>query len=219
ANTLSCQSTTVDSCCSPTNGLVVLALQWIVGYGPSDEFTVHGLWPDTCEGKQLGSTGCDASRIYTDAGTRVKAANSALYTRMNTYWPSYKDDNNLFWSHEWSKHGTCVTTLDPDCYGTSYTANKDLVDYFSKALDLRDEFDLYAALKASSIVPGKAYPVETIRTAISKAYGASVKLDCTSKKLTEVALNFYVRGKDSYEITDVLSAGSCSGSVTFPVKY
>lgn len=42
ASTVSCQSTNVDSCCSPKNGLVVLALQWIVGYGPSDEFTVHG---------------------------------------------------------------------------------------------------------------------------------------------------------------------------------
>lgn len=53
----------VDSCCSPKYGLVVLALQWVPGYGPADEFTIHGmskairnslfsrselgLWPDT----------------------------------------------------------------------------------------------------------------------------------------------------------------------------
>lgn len=33
----------VDSCCSPKYGLVVLALQWVPGYGPADEFTIHGV--------------------------------------------------------------------------------------------------------------------------------------------------------------------------------
>lgn len=43
ANVLSCHWTnTVDSCCSPKYGLVVLALQWMPGFGPNDEFTVHG---------------------------------------------------------------------------------------------------------------------------------------------------------------------------------
>ena len=32
----------VDSCCSPKYGLVVLALQWVPGFGPADEFTIHG---------------------------------------------------------------------------------------------------------------------------------------------------------------------------------
>lgn len=34
----------VDSCCSPKYGLVVLALQWVPGYGPADEFTIHGTY-------------------------------------------------------------------------------------------------------------------------------------------------------------------------------
>ena len=43
ASTISCHwSGPVDECCSPKYGLVVLALQWFPGWGPSDEFTIHG---------------------------------------------------------------------------------------------------------------------------------------------------------------------------------
>ena len=43
ASTLSCHwSGSVDACCSPKYGLVVLALQWSPGWGPNDEFTIHG---------------------------------------------------------------------------------------------------------------------------------------------------------------------------------
>lgn len=43
ASTVSCHwSGSVDACCSPKYGLVVLALQWSPGWGPSDEFTIHG---------------------------------------------------------------------------------------------------------------------------------------------------------------------------------
>lgn len=48
ATTLSCHWTgTVDACCSPKYGLVVLTLQWSPGYGPSDEFTIHGKLENT----------------------------------------------------------------------------------------------------------------------------------------------------------------------------
>lgn len=43
-NALSCTRTAGGSCCSPANGLVVLAQQWYKGLGPADAFTMHGLW-------------------------------------------------------------------------------------------------------------------------------------------------------------------------------
>lgn len=134
-DSLSCQTTTADSCCSPTYGLVVLTLQWIPGWGPSDEFTVHGKFNSNLsdsliftnhstmlfrfmarylvstylilqsidinvyvfisDGNQLSSSGCDTSRSSTTIATVVENADSALYTRMNTYWPSYNGDNNV----------------------------------------------------------------------------------------------------------------------------
>lgn len=66
ADVLSCsaESSGVSSCCLPEMGLLLLVQQWYNGLGPADEFTMHGLWPDTCSGGQGPASGCDANRIY-----------------------------------------------------------------------------------------------------------------------------------------------------------
>ncbi|CAO3607777.1 unnamed protein product [Mucor hiemalis] len=218
-NVLSCHwSGTVDSCCSPKYGLVVLSLQWAPGWGPNDEFTVHGLWPDTCSGGQTGADGCDTSRSSSTVATIINNANSTLSNRMNTFWPSNTGDNNKFWSHEWTKHGTCVSTLRPTCYGTSYKQYEDVIDYFEQTLDLRDTYDFFGALNKNGVSVGSSYNVETIRSAIEKEYGAKVKLDCKSGVLNEIHAYFYVRGKTGYELTDALTKGTCTGAVKFPKK-
>jgi len=58
-------------------------------------WTLHGLWPqkENCGGEDF-----DESEI------------SDLLTEMETYWlscPEYSSSNKEFWSHEWSKHGSC----------------------------------------------------------------------------------------------------------------
>ena len=69
-------------------------MQWIVGYGPADAFTIHGLWPDTCSGGQLSSNGCDTSRTQTDIAGIIGDASPSLLDSMNNYWVSYTGDNN-----------------------------------------------------------------------------------------------------------------------------
>jgi len=59
--TFSCENTTIitDTCCSPTPGGLVLQTQfWDTFTGleqegqilPKDSWTIHGLWPDNCDG-------------------------------------------------------------------------------------------------------------------------------------------------------------------------
>ncbi|KAI9022229.1 ribonuclease T2-like protein [Phycomyces nitens] len=217
-NTLSCSTTNVDTCCSPKYGLVLLVQQWVKKYGPSDAFTLHGLWPDTCSGGQTGSSGCDSSRTYSNVGTILESGNPTLYSSMNTYWPSYNDDNNVFWTHEWGKHGTCVTTLAPACFGNDYTKYDDMYGYFNKVLSLRKEYDLYKIFSNAGITPGGTYTVAAMSSAIEKALGVSAKITCSSGNLSEIWLYFYVKGTSDYVLTDSI-ASSCSGSVYYPKKY
>ncbi|KAI9253582.1 base non specific RNase Rh [Sporodiniella umbellata] len=219
-NVLSCHwSGKVDSCCSPKYGLVALTLQWSPGYGPSDEFTIHGLWPDTCEGRYAPRNGCDRSRMTNSISSIIRSQNGTLYNRMNVFWPSNNRNNNWFWSHEWNKHGTCVSTLRPTCYGPSYVKYQEIIEYFNKVNDLRDQYDVYGALSLNGVLPGNTYNVNTFADAIKSYLGARPILDCDrSGTLTEVSLYFYVKGKDTYAITDATRQGTCRGAVYFPVK-
>ncbi|CEG74229.1 hypothetical protein RMATCC62417_09469 [Rhizopus microsporus] len=165
SDTVSCHwSGSVDSCCSPKYDLVVLNLQWIP-YGPNDEFTIHGFWPDNYDGTYVPFNGCDSSRILNNISSIIEFTNGTLHNRMNTFWPSYRNDNNAFWSHEWNRHGTC------------------------KALDLRDEHDVYGALSLSDVIPGNTYNVNTSVDAIQSRLGAQPMLNCDELgTLTDVAL-------------------------------
>ena len=54
SNSLSCHNTTaIDTCCGEApGGLVLLTQFWGtgVGAGPKKSWTIHGLWPDFCDG-------------------------------------------------------------------------------------------------------------------------------------------------------------------------
>ncbi|KAI7823039.1 ribonuclease T2 [Gamsiella multidivaricata] len=220
ADVLSCSSSGIDSCCLPSMGLLLLVQQWYDGLGPSNEFTMHGLWPDTCTGGQGPSTGCDAKRIYDNVETRLQnypGAPSGFLDQMNTYWSSYKGDNNAFWAHEWSKHGTCVSNLAPTCT-SNYVQDQDVYSYFSKALALRSQYNLYQALAAAGINPGSNPNVADMHSAITKAFGVDAQINCDSGVLSEIWLFFHVKNSDQYVPTAPLSKGSCSGSISYPVK-
>ncbi|KAI7850050.1 RNase Sy [Circinella umbellata] len=194
--------------------------QWVPGYGPSDAFTMHGLWPDTCSGgiPGDGNSGCDASRNFDNVGEIIKELDSELYDQLDTYWPSYKGDNPAFWTHEWNKHGTCVSTLDPKCFGDDYKENEDVTAFFQKTLDLRSEYDLYAILNEAGIKPGSEYSVDEFEKAISASTGAAPKISCSGGDLEEIWLYFHVQGNGTYVPTDSVDGSSCSGSVQYPVK-
>ncbi|KAF9909099.1 ribonuclease T2-like [Lobosporangium transversale] len=222
ADVLSCtaESSGVDACCLPGMGLILLTLQWYNGLGPADEFTIHGLWPDTCSGGQGPSTGCDANRIYDNIETRLKAypgTPAGFIDQLNTYWSSYKGDNNAFWAHEWSKHGTCISNLAPNC-SSNYVQDQDVYNYFSKTLALRSQYNLYKALADGGITPGSNPNTADMHTAIKKAFGVDAQINCNSGALSEIWIYFKVKNHDQYVPVDPLTQGSCKGYISYPVK-
>jgi ribonuclease T2 len=67
-------------------------------------FTIHGLWPQNFDGTYPAE--CTTEPLDTKVPTEIG------WDTMTTYWPnvqSAETDPNYdsFWSHEWTKHGTC----------------------------------------------------------------------------------------------------------------
>ncbi|KAG0189415.1 ribonuclease T2-like [Apophysomyces sp. BC1034] len=197
----------------------MLLTKWITDYGPPDAFTLHGLWPDTCNGGQTGNSGCDSSRAYSDVGSIIQSGNPSLYNQMNTYWPSYKGDNSEFWTHEWDKHGTCVSTLDPSCFGSSYEQYEDMYTYFGQVLELRQKYDLYSIFSNANITPGDgSVSISDLESAIQSSIGVQPKISCHDGAINEVWIYFNVQGPNTYVPIDSVESSTCSGSTTYPSK-
>jgi len=220
---LSCTSAArgLDSCCTPTYGNLVLEQQWIPGYGPEDAFTLHGLWPNTCSGAQGPKNGCDDTRQYTDISSYF---DSSLLNEMNTFWPSDQGDNNQFWIHEWQKHGTCVSTLAPDCLDSSnYNTGDEVPLYFGKALELRGKYDIYAAMSkagyGTSSGARDGFNTDDVVAAIRRAYGVTVQLSCKGSAINGVRMWFDVQGADGYvPVNAPTSQQKCRGTIYLPSK-
>jgi ribonuclease T2 len=113
----------------------------LMSTGPTNSWTIHGLWPDHCDGTY--DSNCDSSRDYSSITSILKdAGETALLTYMDTYWVSDDGTAESFWEHEWDKHGTCISTLETKCY-TDYETGDEVVDFFSKVVELFKELPTY----------------------------------------------------------------------------
>lgn len=90
---------------------------------------------------------------------------------------SCKNRNNTqFWSHEWSRHGTC--------------SNMDQHSYFLAALELKARFNLTRILLDAGVVPSddKQYCLRSIRDAVAAATGSAPMLECNRNGRNETQL-------------------------------
>ncbi|KAI4240970.1 MAG: hypothetical protein L6R40_004850 [Gallowayella cf. fulva] len=196
---LSCQNTTAvaDTCCFNAPGGQLLQTQfWDTNppTGPSDSWTVHGLWPDHCDG--TFDQYCDPNRQYTNITSIISAAGQTdLLNYMNTYWKDYQGNDESFWEHEWGKHGTCISTLEPGCYD-NYVPQQEVVAYFQKTVDLFKTLNSYSFLSAAGITPSasKTYTSSQILAALAKPRGVQVSIQCRNGELDEIWYFFDVRG-------------------------
>lgn len=98
--------------------------------------TDHYLRPDNCDGSYPQN--CDPSRAYTNISCILAGAGSkgqATLEFMETYWKDQNGDDETFWAHEWGKHGTCYSTLQPACFNNDNDF-EDVVDFFTQTVTL-----------------------------------------------------------------------------------
>lgn len=124
---------------------LLLALQWPPGvcaqagsvcFQPVPaNWTIHGLWPT--DRTTPGPFDCVKPCPF-----NKKNINSSTLTAMKLHWPSIQKSNELFWRHEYCKHGTCCTDILPAPQ-----------DYFQKTIDLFETLDLANKLRNNGILP------------------------------------------------------------------
>ena len=120
--------------------------------GPADAWTIHGLWPDHCDGTY--DANCDSSREYTNITAILDSyGKTDLLAYMDINWKDYQGNDESFWEHEWGKHGTCISTLEPSCYD-NYTPQAEVVDFFEKAVELNKGLDSYKVRQILSRIRG-----------------------------------------------------------------
>lgn len=199
---LSCHNTTAvaNLCCFNYPGGNLLQTQfWDTdpATGPPDHWTIHGLWPDHCDG--TFSQYCDESRQYTNITQILESFNRYdLLNYMNVYWKDDGGDDESFWEHEWGKHGTCISTFNPSCY-VDYQPTQEVVDFFQKTVQLFSKLDTYSFLRDAGIVPGAnaTYSYDQITRALAQPRGVHATIECSgtdSNELDEVYYYYNVAG-------------------------
>ncbi|KAI7871193.1 ribonuclease T2 family protein [Spinellus fusiger] len=141
---------------------------------------------------------------------------------MNSVWPSSEGTVDSFWQYEWHKHGTCMTTLEPECYDSA-TPYQGLVDYFTTAVEMHKQYPIYKALSRHGIVPGYSYPTAAVILSIQRELHALPILHCDDNgTLVETWLYFHVKGPIRHsQFYPMLpdNVGTCKETVYYPIKY
>lgn len=227
---LSCHNSTVveNLCCfNYPGGQFLLTSFWDTNpvVGPSDSWTIHGLWPDHCDGHSFDSN-CDYTRAYGNITAILNHfGESELVSYMSTYWKSNSESDESFWEHEWSKHGTCVSTLKPTCYD-DYQSTQEVRDFFNRTVSLFKERPTYEWLAAAGITPSTSatYTTSAIQAALKAQHGSGVALLCEGsgrKTFYQVYYGFEVRGSlqaGQFVPIDVSASSNCPSTVRYVPK-
>ncbi|GAV27303.1 hypothetical protein PMKS-000767 [Pichia membranifaciens] len=196
-----CTNNTVisDSCCFEYPGGVLLQTQFWDYYpavGPEDMFTLHGLWPDRCDGQY--DQFCDPSREIHNAKSILESfGETKLLDKMSRVWKNFNGNDESLWVHEFNKHGTCMTTIRESCYSADSKPNQNIVDFYKKSVELFEELPTYEWLAANGIVPSneQTYTKQQIEDTLTARFGQPVFIKCNRyQAIQEVWYFHHLRG-------------------------
>lgn len=89
--------------------------------------------------------------------TSLQIPGKQLLEYLDLYWKSNNGNHESLWIHEFNKHGTCISTIRPECYAEWEANNIDkkrtVYDYFRITYNLFKKLDTFAILKKNNIVP------------------------------------------------------------------
>ncbi|GAO16589.1 hypothetical protein UVI_02019730 [Ustilaginoidea virens] len=217
-----------DTCCTETYGGLLVATQlWSTFTGleshgqlyPKHAWGIHGLWPDFCNGSYTQY--CDLSRqgepIDQWFGPYGKLD---LLAYMNRYWVSQSDPNWVFWAHEFSKHATCYSTFQAECYGPKAAQHSDLFDFFETVITWQRRLPTFRWLADAGIRPSNStgYTVSEVQAALTERFNETEagrgSADNGRTVLNEVWYYYHVRGTPQRAEGRKLDAAAAGGRLT-----
>jgi len=225
----SCQNATAQTnlCCFEAPGGLIMQTQfWDTdpSTGPSNSWTIHGLWPNNCDGTY--EEDCDPSRDYTNISGLLEAqgATSTL-DYMQEYWLNDDGTSEELWEHEWATHGTCYSTLQVDCLPEGSPEGAEAVAFFETVVRLFKTLPTYEWLEAAGITPSKSkkHSLSSLLLALSTGSGGyTPALNCDGSTLDAISWYFNLKGSvidGDFILIDAPQAGSCSDEdILYPPK-
>ncbi|KAJ6459681.1 RNase Gf29 [Mycena sanguinolenta] len=216
-----------DTCCFETPGGLLLQTQfWDTdpSTGPTNSWTIHGLWPDECN--LSFQENCDCSRDYTGISSLLTAQGGAsTLALMNTvhYWKNDPNDGSdeEFWEHEWSTHGTCYSTLETKCLPSGSAKGAEAVAFFETVVGLFQTLPTYDWLANQGITPSQSttHTLASLTAAIEAEYGFTPSFDCDGSNLSGASYYFHLIGSvidGTFVPINAPESGSCGSS---GIKY
>lgn len=176
----------------------------------------------TCAGDGTYDSNCDSSREYTNITEILQAAAPDTLSFMQTHWKPNSGSDETFWEHEWGKHGTCISTLEPSCY-SDYQPTQEAVDFFVRAVSLFQELPSYSWLATAGIVPSSTatYTLSAIQAALTAKFGFAVTANCNSNhELNELWYHYNIQGSvQSGKFIPTTPVGAGSTCPSSGIKY
>jgi ribonuclease T2 len=129
------------------------------------------------------------------------------------------------WEHEWSKHGTCMSTLVPSCY-SHYEPHLELIHFYLTNFKMYRKLPTFHFLRECGIVPTNAttYTLGLVERCLADATGGFLPhLGCNKDGyLNEVWYYFHLRGRvrdGDFEGTNSTFKSTCpSSGIKYPPK-
>ncbi|KAJ6490790.1 RNase Gf29 [Mycena vitilis] len=219
-------SSVADLCCFESPGGLLMQTQfWDTSppTGPNDSWTIHGLWPDNCD--TTFTENCDPSRAYTGiADLLVAQGANATLSFMQAFWKDISGNDEKFWEHEWSTHGTCMSTLVPTCLPAGSPTGAEAVAFFQTVTTLFQNLPTFTWLSNQGITPDPVatHTLADLTSAIHAESGFIPTFDCSGSNLNAVAYYFHLRGSiidGSFVQIDAPENGTCPlTGIRYPVK-
>jgi ribonuclease T2 len=134
---------------------------------------------------------------------------------MENYWVDIHGRNEQFWEHEWGKHGTCLSTLNPSCLPDGSPEGAEAVAFFRTVVGLFPQYNIYQSLAANGINPTteRTYTLSELESALQSSFGVEATFDCNhGRNLNQVYIYFNLRGSvidGAFTPIDAPKRGNC----------